>query len=72
MDDDLNVSAALAALFELVRELNRRIADRSLSTGDAARALGFVRDLAPDRALLMPEGTLDFWSDELLELVDLA
>ena len=34
--------------------------------------VGFVRDLAPDRALLMPEGTLDFWSDELLELVDLA
>jgi len=34
--------------------------------------VGFVRDLAPDRALLMPEGTLDFWSDELLDLVDLA
>jgi ATPase subunit of ABC transporter with duplicated ATPase domains len=34
--------------------------------------VGFVRDLAPDRALLMPEGTLDFWSDDLLELVDLA
>jgi cysteinyl-tRNA synthetase len=58
MDDDLNVSAALAALFELVRELNRRIADRSLSTADAARALGFVRDL--DRVLaILPDETAD-------------
>jgi ATPase subunit of ABC transporter with duplicated ATPase domains len=34
--------------------------------------IGFVRDLAPDRALLMPEGDLDHWSDDLLGLVDLA
>ena len=33
---------------------------------------GFVRDLAPDRALIMPEGDLDYWSDDLLELVELA
>jgi cysteinyl-tRNA synthetase len=58
MDDDLNVSAALAALFELVRELNRRIADRSMSTADAGRALGFVRDL--DRVLaILPEEAAD-------------
>ena len=36
LDDDLNVSAGLAALFDLVRELNRRIDARSLSTADAA------------------------------------
>jgi ATPase subunit of ABC transporter with duplicated ATPase domains len=34
--------------------------------------VGFVRDLAPDRALLMPEGDVDFWSDDLLDLVELA
>jgi cysteinyl-tRNA synthetase len=62
MDDDLNVSAALAALFDLVRELNRRIADRSLSSADAARALGVIRDLdrvlavLPDEAADLPEG----------------
>jgi cysteinyl-tRNA synthetase len=62
MDDDLNVSAALAALFDLVRELNRRIAERSLSTADARRALGFVRDLdrvlaiLPDEAADLPDG----------------
>ncbi len=32
----------------------------------------FVTDLAPDRVLLMPDGTLDYMSEELLELVSLA
>jgi ABC-type uncharacterized transport system YnjBCD ATPase subunit len=27
---------------------------------------------APDRALLLPEGTLDYWSNDLLDLVALA
>jgi cysteinyl-tRNA synthetase len=45
LDDDLNVSPALAAMFELVRELNRRLDARTLSTADAARATGFLRDL---------------------------
>ena len=58
LDDDLNVSAALAAIFDLVRELNRRIAERSLSTADAARAHGVLRDL--DRVLaILPDETPD-------------
>jgi ATPase subunit of ABC transporter with duplicated ATPase domains len=32
----------------------------------------FVEALEPDRALLMPEGDVDYWSDSLLELVALA
>jgi ATPase subunit of ABC transporter with duplicated ATPase domains len=32
----------------------------------------FVRDLEPDRVLLMPEGTLDHWADDYLDLVELA
>ena len=62
LDDDLNVSAALAAVFDLVRELNRRIADRSLSTGDAARALRALRALdrvlgvLPDDGAELPPG----------------
>jgi ATPase subunit of ABC transporter with duplicated ATPase domains len=32
----------------------------------------FVQALAPERVLLMPDGTLDFWSEDLLELVSLA
>jgi cysteinyl-tRNA synthetase len=45
LDDDLNVSAALGALFDLVREVNRRIDARALSTGDAGRVLALLRDL---------------------------
>ncbi|HLM65405.1 MAG TPA: ABC-F family ATP-binding cassette domain-containing protein [Acidimicrobiales bacterium] len=33
---------------------------------------GFVRDLAPDRALLMPDGDIDHWSEDMLDLVELA
>ncbi len=29
----------------------------------------FVRQLAPDRVLMMPEGDLDYWRDELIDLV---
>jgi cysteinyl-tRNA synthetase len=37
--DDLNISAAWAAVFEWVRETNKRIADNSLAARDAAAAL---------------------------------
>jgi cysteinyl-tRNA synthetase len=65
LDDDLNVSAALAALFDLVRELNRRVADRAISTSNAIRALAFLRDLdgvlaiLPDQAEDLPPGARD-------------
>jgi hypothetical protein len=32
----------------------------------------FVRSLAPQRVLMMPDGELGYWDDELLELVALA
>ncbi|NLV54863.1 MAG: ABC-F family ATP-binding cassette domain-containing protein, partial [Acidimicrobiales bacterium] len=32
----------------------------------------FVRALRPDRALLMPDGDVDHWSDDLLDVVALA
>ena len=54
LDDDLNVSAALAAVFDLVRELNRRIERRTLSSADAVQALDALRDL--DRVLaILPD-----------------
>jgi hypothetical protein len=31
-----------------------------------------VERLQPDRVLLMPDGDLDYWSDDLLDLVALA
>jgi cysteinyl-tRNA synthetase len=49
LDDDLNVSAALAAVHDFVRDVNRRLAARSLSTSDAGTIEAFLRDL--DRVL---------------------
>ena len=55
LDDDLNVSAGLAVVFDLVRDLNRRVERRSLSTTDAGRAVAALYDL--DRVLaILPEG----------------
>jgi cysteinyl-tRNA synthetase len=45
LDDDLNVSAALGVLFECVREVNRRLDTRTLSTADAGRAGQFIGEL---------------------------
>ena len=65
LDDDLNISGALAAVFEVVREANRRVADRRLSSADAHRLLEFLRDLdrvlgiLPDGAEPLPKGALE-------------
>jgi ATPase subunit of ABC transporter with duplicated ATPase domains len=32
----------------------------------------FVRDLAPEKVLMMPDATLDYWDDGYLDLVELA
>ncbi|MDA8238240.1 MAG: cysteine--tRNA ligase [Chloroflexi bacterium] len=68
LDDDLAISPALGALFDLVRDLNRRIADRTLSSPDADTALAALRDLdtvlgvLPDPADALPDAL-----DALLE-----
>ena len=53
LDDDLNTPAAFAAVFEVVRELNRRIAARTLSTADARAGAALIRDL--DRVMAVAE-----------------
>lgn len=73
LDDDLNASAALGAVFDLVRELNRRIERRSLSSADAARALEALRDLDQVLAVLPePEAGLDPEVEALLDARDAA
>jgi cysteinyl-tRNA synthetase len=67
LDDDLNISAALGAVFDLVRELNRRIEARSLSTADAGAALASLRDL--DRVLGVLPDPADALDSETLELL---
>jgi cysteinyl-tRNA synthetase len=43
LEDDLNISGALGATFQLVRELNSRLAQRTLSTADARRGAEAIR-----------------------------
>ncbi len=45
LDDDLNIAPALAVLFDFVREINRRIDARALSTADARIVTSFLGDL---------------------------
>jgi cysteinyl-tRNA synthetase len=69
LDDDLNISAALAAVFDLVRDLNRRIEGRTLSTRDATRAVEALRDL--DRVLgVLPEAAVAELDADLQALLD--
>jgi cysteinyl-tRNA synthetase len=68
LDDDLNASPALAALFDLVRELNRRVAERTLSTSDARRGAELIRDL--DTVLAVAEEDADDLSAEARQLLD--
>ncbi len=68
LDDDLNISPALAAVFDLVRELNRRVDTRALSTADAGSAATFLRDL--DRVLDVMEEEPDVLEPELAAMLD--
>jgi cysteinyl-tRNA synthetase len=68
MDDDLNTPEALAALFELVRDLNRRLDARTLSSADAERAAVLVRDL--DRVLAVAEEDSPTLSSDLEALLE--
>jgi cysteinyl-tRNA synthetase len=45
LDDDLNISGALGALFDFVRDANRRIDDHSIDRTDAGNALMMITRL---------------------------
>ena len=68
LDDDLAVSPALGVLFDLVRDLNRRIAERILSSSDAGAALGALRDL--DVVLGLLPDPVDALPADLAALLD--
>ncbi len=52
--------------------IGRALADWPGSMILVSHDAGFVSELAPDRVLLMPDGTEDAWSDDLLDLVAMA
>ena len=68
LDDDLNASAGLAVVFDLVREANRRIEARSLSTADAERIIATFRDIDQVLGVLGP--VEDGLPAELAALID--
>jgi cysteinyl-tRNA synthetase len=69
LDDDLNVSAALAGVFEMARALNRRIDARALSGADARRSLEAVYEL--DRIFaVLPDRAADDLEPDLRGLLD--
>lgn len=45
MDDDMNISQALAELFEFVREMNSIVAEGRLSKDDANKSIAFLRQI---------------------------
>jgi cysteinyl-tRNA synthetase len=55
LDDDLNISGALGAVFEMVREVNRAIANQELSRQDAQRVEALMQRFDSVLGLLAPE-----------------
>ena len=45
MDDDLNISEALAAVFDFMGEINKLMAESKLSGNDAKKAILFLEEL---------------------------
>jgi ATPase subunit of ABC transporter with duplicated ATPase domains len=52
--------------------IGRALADWPGAMVVVSHDVGFVNELEPDRVLLMPDGTEDQWSDDLLDLVAMA
>jgi cysteinyl-tRNA synthetase len=74
LDDDLNTAAALAALFELVREVNAAIDAREITAGDAALVReaveGFDRILGVVRLRREEDATPPVPVEEIEALID--
>jgi cysteinyl-tRNA synthetase len=68
LEDDLNISEALAATFDLVRQLNSAVASRSLSTADARRGAATIREL--DTVLGVLEGEAEELDPQLAAILD--
>jgi cysteinyl-tRNA synthetase len=78
MDDDFNTAGALAALFDMSRDINRFLnSDAPVSRGTLASIDRIFRDLGGDVLGLIPddlgaqEGTADLASNLMALLVDL-
>ncbi len=52
MDDDLNISIALSAIFELIKELNNIIREKPISEGDKEQIMDFFKKIDSVLAIL--------------------
>lgn len=67
--DDLNISAALAAVFEFIREINSRLARELIKQADCSRILKTMQEL--DRVLaILPERKEETLPPEILAKIE--
>ena len=69
LDDDLNVSPALAAIFDFVRDVNRLISEGNLSENDAGKVLDAVNGFDNVLAFLKREKSDASLEDEVEQLI---
>ena len=73
MDDDLNISAALASIFRMIKRINRLIAEKALNPSDAGKVIDVFKKI--DTVLNLFEfetQTLDADTRRLIEKRDQA
>ena len=69
LSDDLNISLALTALFEMIKRLHIRIKDSQIRADDAREAISLVRSLDQVLAVLPPPRE-DKIPDDLLKRIE--
>lgn len=69
MDEDLNTSAGLAALFELVRDVNLRLESRQVGSSNRDEILGLLKDINQIFDVFDVE-KLELGDDEIARLID--
>ena len=68
LDDDLNISGALGAIFEMVRDVNRAMAQQQLSAAEAAQVTAAMRRFDTVLGVLEPAEDTDDAQAEALVL----
>ena len=68
MDDDMNISAVLAAVFNVVRRINALIRENALNRDDAAQILKAFRDI--DSVLKVLNFDNPVSSDEVQQIIE--
>ena len=68
MDDDLNISAALASLFTLIKQINRLIQQKALDAEDASKILAAFRQI--DGVLHVLQTDTETLPQDIQELIE--